>query len=150
MLFFTVCRSYISHCVSKCVMSFCLLNDYWLIEHSFVVVSFRSSEAATSNCELLLIYTASVNCDLLPWLTNVTKIWSKWTSMSNQSTRFYLSWDTCTDDTWKVISFKSCGQDIQPDKQTDRQTEWQCGSTEVFGKHNNNNHLTAVCPGQPG
>ena len=28
MLFFTVCRSYISHCVSKCVMSFCLLNDY--------------------------------------------------------------------------------------------------------------------------
>jgi len=23
MLFFTVCRSYISHCVSKCVMSFC-------------------------------------------------------------------------------------------------------------------------------
>jgi len=28
---FTVCRSYISHCVSKCVMSFCLLNDYiWI------------------------------------------------------------------------------------------------------------------------
>jgi len=25
------CRSYFSHCVSKCVMSFCLLNDYWLI-----------------------------------------------------------------------------------------------------------------------
>jgi len=32
MLFLTVCRSYISHCVSKCVMSFCLLNDYWLID----------------------------------------------------------------------------------------------------------------------
>jgi len=31
-IFFTVCRSYISHCVSKCVMSFCLLNDYWLID----------------------------------------------------------------------------------------------------------------------
>ena len=32
-LFFTVCRSYISHCVSKCVMSSCLLNDfYWLID----------------------------------------------------------------------------------------------------------------------
>jgi len=30
-IFFTVCRSYISHCVSKCIMSFCLLNDYWLI-----------------------------------------------------------------------------------------------------------------------
>jgi len=28
----TVCRSYISHCVSKCVMSFCLLNDYWLTD----------------------------------------------------------------------------------------------------------------------
>ena len=27
---FTVCRSYISYCVSKSVMSFCLLNDYWL------------------------------------------------------------------------------------------------------------------------
>jgi len=25
---FTVCRSYVSHCVSKIVMSFCLLNDY--------------------------------------------------------------------------------------------------------------------------
>ena len=30
--FFTVYRSYISHCVSKYVMSFCLLNDYWLID----------------------------------------------------------------------------------------------------------------------
>ena len=27
-------RSYISHFVSKCVMSFCLLNDYWLIDHA--------------------------------------------------------------------------------------------------------------------
>jgi len=26
--FFTECRSYISHCLSKCVMSFYLLNDY--------------------------------------------------------------------------------------------------------------------------
>jgi len=32
MLFFTVCRSYTSHCVSKSVMSFCLLNDYWLTD----------------------------------------------------------------------------------------------------------------------
>jgi len=29
---FTVCHSYISHCVSKCVMSFCQLNDYWLTD----------------------------------------------------------------------------------------------------------------------
>jgi len=32
MLFFTVCRSYICHCVSKCIMSFCLLNEYWLTD----------------------------------------------------------------------------------------------------------------------
>ena len=27
----------ISHCVSKCVMSFCLLNDYWLIDWLMVI-----------------------------------------------------------------------------------------------------------------
>jgi len=32
MLFFNVCRSYISHCVSKCVLSFYLLSEYWLID----------------------------------------------------------------------------------------------------------------------
>jgi len=32
MLRFVVCRSYISNCVSKCVMSFCLINNYWLID----------------------------------------------------------------------------------------------------------------------
>jgi len=43
MLRFIVYRSYISHSVSKCVMSFCLLNDYWLIVY-------RSTYAPILSC----------------------------------------------------------------------------------------------------
>ena len=67
MLFFTVCRSYISHCVSKCVISFCLLND-WLIEVTSPPIAF-----CTSKDRLLLLASNGITC-IIPMLPTVTDV----------------------------------------------------------------------------